>query len=824
MATNIDKALYAAPMGLAAPTEPAIEIEIENPDSVTVGIDGLEVTLEPGAEVSEDFDANLAEFMDEGALQTLASQLISDVDEDIQSRKDWESTYSEGLKLLGLKAEERTEPWSGACGVFSPILTEAVVRFQSESITEMFPAQGPVKTNIIGKKTREKEDAAARVKDDMNYQLTEVMTEYRPEHEKMLWNLPIAGSAFKKVYYDPNLRRQVSLFVPAEDVILPYGATELASCPRITHRMRKTKNDVVKLQAAGFYRELSLSDPSKDISDIQKSKDNETGFSASYDDRYQILEIHAEIDLPGFENEEDGEPTGIALPYVVTILKDTQEILSIRRNYLEDDQTRQPRQHFVHYQYVPGFGSYGFGLIHLIGGAAKSATSITRQLVDAGTLANLPGGLKARGLRIKGDDTPIAPGEFRDVDVPSGTVRDNIMPLPYKEPSQTLLALLNGIVEEARRFAATADMKISDMSAQAPVGTTLALLERQLKIMSAVQARMHFAMKQELKLLAVIIRDYTDEDYSYEAESPEGARAKRGDYRYTEIIPVSDPNAATMSQRLVQYQAAFQMSQAAPQVYNVPRLHRQMLEVLGIKNADKIIELPEDRKPTDPITENMDVLRMRPLKAFAYQDHEAHIAAHQSFMQDPRIAAAVGQNPAAQQMMAALMAHIAEHTAFAYRAQVEMNLGVPLPALDEDDDVPIHPTDEKALAPLVAAAAQRTMMQNRAQAAQQQAQAMAQNPEIQLKQAELQLKERDSQRKAQNDQYDFELGKARLELDRMKTLIDAQKGGEDPRLKAALAQQELTHKEQAHQQKLRQQAQSAALKATQRAQPKPGAQ
>ena len=824
MATNIDKALYAAPMGLAAPTEPAIEIEIENPDSVTVGIDGLEVTLEPGAEGPEDFDANLAEFMDEGALQTLASQLISDVDEDIQSRKDWENTYSEGLKLLGLKAEERTEPWSGACGVFSPILTEAVVRFQSESITEMFPAQGPVKTNIIGKKTREKEDAAARVKDDMNYQLTEVMTEYRPEHEKMLWNLPIAGSAFKKVYYDPNLQRQVSLFVPAEDVILPYGATELASCPRITHRMRKTKNDVVKLQAAGFYRELPLSDPSKDISDIQKSKDNETGFSASYDDRYQILEIHAEIDLPGFEDEEDGEPTGIALPYVVTILKDTQEILSIRRNYLEDDQTRQPRQHFVHYQYVPGFGSYGFGLIHLIGGAAKSATSITRQLVDAGTLANLPGGLKARGLRIKGDDTPIAPGEFRDVDVPSGTVRDNIMPLPYKEPSQTLLALLNGIVEEARRFAATADMKISDMSAQAPVGTTLALLERQLKIMSAVQARMHFAMKQELKLLAVIIRDYTDEDYSYEAESPEGARAKRGDYRYTEIIPVSDPNAATMSQRLVQYQAAFQMSQAAPQVYNVPRLHRQMLEVLGIKNADKIIELPEDRKPTDPITENMDVLRMRPLKAFAYQDHEAHIAAHQSFMQDPRIAAAVGQNPAAQQMMAALMAHIAEHTAFAYRAQVEMNLGVPLPALDEDDEAPIHPTDEKALAPLVAAAAQRTMMQNQAQAAQQQAQAQAQNPEIQLKQAELQLKERDSQRKAQNDQYDFELGKARLELDRMKTLIDAQKGGEDPRLKAALAQQELTHKEQAHQQKLRQQAQSATLKAMQRAQPKPGAQ
>ena len=821
MATNIDKALYAAPMGLETLTSdaPEIEIEIENPDSVTVGIDGLEIELEPGAEGPEEFDANLAEYLDEGALQTLAGQLISDVDEDLQSRKDWEKTYSDGLKLLGLKVEERTEPWSGACGVFSPILTEAVVRFQSEAITETFPAQGPVKTNIIGKKTKEKEDAAARVKDDMNYQLTEVMTEYRPEHEKMLWNLPIAGSAFKKVYFDPSLDRQVSTFVPAEDVILPYGTSELTSCPRITHRMRKTKNDILKLQAAGFYRDVELSDPTKDVTEIQKSKDDETGFSASYDDRYHIYEIHAEIDLPGYEEEN-----GIALPYVVTIIKDTQEILSIRRNYLEDDTTRQPRQHFVHYQYVPGFGSYGFGLIHLIGGAAKSATSLTRQLVDAGTLANLPGGLKSRGLRIKGDDTPIAPGEFRDVDVPSGTVRDNIMPLPYKEPSQTLLALLNGIVDEARRFAATADMKVSDMSAQAPVGTTLALLERQLKIMSAVQARMHFAMKQELKLLAAIIRDYTDEDYSYEAEAPEGARAKRGDYRYTEIIPVSDPNAATMSQRVVQYQAVLQLAQGAPQIYNMPKLHRQMLEVLGIKNADKLVELPEDKKPTDPVTENMDVLRMRPLKAFAYQDHEAHLATHQAFMQDPRIASAIGQNPMAQQMMASLMAHIAEHTAFAYRAQIEMQLGVPLPALDEDDNTPIHPADEKAVAPLIAAAAQRTMMMNQAQAAQQQAQQMAQNPELQIKQAELQLKERDSQRKAQNDQYDFELGKARLKLDHMKTMIDAQKGGEDPRLKAALAQQELTHKEQVHQQKLRQQAQTTALKAAQRAmQPRPGA-
>ena len=775
MATNIDRALTPFnPEDMGA--EPALEIEIEDPESVTIGIDGLEIQLGAEETPEGEFDANLVDEIDSGALATLASELISDYDNDLSSRKDWEETYAKGLKLLGLKYEERTEPWSGACGVFSPILTEAVVRFQSEAITELFPASGPVKTQIIGKQTREKEEAAERVQDDMNYQLTDVMVEYRPEHEKMLWNLPISGSAFKKVYYDPSLQRQVSMFVPAEDIVLPYGVSEIFSAPRITHRMRKSKNDITKLQVAGFYADVELGEPSKNIDEIQKKKDEETGFSASYDDRFLLLEVHVELNLEGFEDKDKhGEPTGIALPYVVTIIKDTQQILSIRRNWYEDDVTKHKRQHFVHYQYIPGFGSYGFGLIHLIGGAAKSATSLTRQLVDSGTLSNLPGGLKARGLRIKGDDTPIAPGEFRDVDVPSGTVRDNIMPLPYKEPSQTLLALLNQIVEEARRFAATADMQISDMSAQAPVGTTLAILERQLKVMSAVQARMHYSMKQELQLLAAIIRDYTDDSYSYEPDGEEGARAKRSDYDTTEIIPVSDPNAATMSQRVVQYQAALQLAQMAPQIYNLPQLHRQMLDILGIKNADKIVELPEDKKPQDPVSENMDVLRGKPIKAFAYQDHEAHMATHQSFMQDPKIAAAIGQNPAAQQMMSALMAHIAEHAAFAYRAQIEMALGVPLPALDADDEAPVSMQDEKNLAPLIAAAAQRTMVQNQAMAAQMQAQQQMQNPELQMAQAELQLKQAETQRKAQKDSVDAQIAAQRLQLESQRIAVDAQK-------------------------------------------------
>jgi len=793
--------------------EPAIEIAIENPDSVTVGVDGLEITLEPGAEGPEDFDANLAEFMDEGTLQTLASDLLSLVDADIQSRKDWIEAYVKGLEVLGMKYEDRTEPWSGACGVFSPLLTEAAVRFQSEMITETFPAQGPVKTKIVGEITKPKEEAAERVREDMNYMLTEKMIDYRPEHERLLFGLGLIGAAFKKVYPNPATRMPDAPYIPAEDLIMPYGAANVYTCERVTHVMRKTKNDLKRLQVAGFYREIDLGEPVRFFSDIEKKKAEDQGYSLNEDDRYQVLEIHVDYDMPGYEDED-----GIALPYVITIERGTSNVLAIRRNWEEGDDLKRKRQHFVQYTYIPGFGAYGLGFIHLIGGYARAGTSIIRQLVDAGTLSNLPGGLKARGLRIKGDDTPIAPGEFRDVDIASGAVRDNIMPLPYKEPSQVLAALLERITEEGRRLAAIADLKISDMSAQAPVGTTLAILERQLKTMSAVQARVHASLKMEFKLLKQIIRDYTDEDYSY---TPEGGdrRVKQADYDVVEVIPVSDPNAATMAQRIMQYQAALQLAQSAPQIYDQPYLHRQMLEVLGIKNAERLVATPEDQKPRDPVTENMDVLRMRPLKAFAYQDHEAHMATHQAFMQDPRIAATLGQNPMAQQMMAALMAHIAEHTAFAYRAQVEMQLGVPLPPLDEEGDTPVAPEDEKAIAPLIAAAAQRTMVQNQAMAAQQRAQQQSMDPALQMQQMELQLKAQELQRKDQDSQRDFQIAQQKLQLEQARLALDAQKNqGEPPQMKAMRAQQELTHKEQAHQQKLRQQAQAAALKAAQQAQ------
>ena len=792
---------------------PAIEIAIENPDSVTVGVDGLEITLEPGAEGPEDFDANLAEFMDEGALQTLASDLLSLVDADIQSRKDWIEAYVKGLEVLGMKYEDRTEPWNGACGVFSPLLTEAAVRFQSEMITETFPAQGPVKTKIVGEITKPKEEAAERVREDMNYLLTEKMIDYRPEHERLLFGLGLIGAAFKKVYPNPATRMPDAPYIPAEDLIMPYGAANVYTCERVTHVMRKTKNDLKRLQVAGFYREIDLGEPVRFFSDIEKKKAEDQGYSLNEDDRYQVLEIHVDYDMPGYEDED-----GIALPYVITIERGTSNVLAIRRNWEEGDDLKRKRQHFVQYTYIPGFGAYGLGFIHLIGGYARAGTSIIRQLVDAGTLSNLPGGLKARGLRIKGDDTPIAPGEFRDVDIASGAVRDNIMPLPYKEPSQVLAALLERITEEGRRLAAIADLKISDMSAQAPVGTTLAILERQLKTMSAVQARVHASLKMEFKLLKQIIRDYTDEDYSY---TPEGGdrRVKQADYDVVEVIPVSDPNAATMAQRIMQYQAALQLAQSAPQIYDQPYLHRQMLEVLGIKNAERLVATPEDQKPRDPVTENMDVLRMRPLKAFAYQDHEAHMATHQAFMQDPRIAATLGQNPMAQQMMAALMAHIAEHTAFAYRAQVEMQLGVPLPPLDEEGDTPVAPEDEKAIAPLIAAAAQRTMVQNQAMAAQQRAQQQSMDPTLQMQQMELQLKAQELQRKDQDSQRDFQIAQQKLQLEQARLALDAQKNqGEPPQMKAMRAQQELTHKEQAHQQKLRQQAQAAALKAAQQAQ------
>ena len=751
MATNFDKGLYQAPQGLDALEQDAapIEIEIIDPEAVHIGIDGLEIDIEKDETDGEDFDANLAEFIDESSIQSMAGDLVGDIDNDRASRKDWEKTYTEGLKLLGLNYEERTEPWSGASGVFHPMITEAVVRFQSETITEMFPASGPVRTKIIGRDTPDKKEAAVRVENDMNYELTEVMREFRPEQERMLWSLPATGSAFKKVYFDPNLGRQVSMFIPAEDIILPYGTTDMDTCYRVTHVMRKTKNDLIKLQQAGFYRDCDLSESPKDTSDIQKAKDKETGFSDLNDDRFTLYEVHVDLDLAGFEDmDKDGEPTGIALPYVVTLIKGSNEVLAIRRNWKEDDDLKLKRQHFVHYQYIPGFGAYGFGLFHLIGGFAKSATSIMRQLVDAGTLSNLPGGLKSRGLRIKGDDTPIAPGEFRDVDIGSGALRDNILPLPYKEPSQVLYTLLGNIVEEGRRFAATADMKVSDMSGQAPVGTTLALLERQLKVMTAVQARLHYAFKQELRLLAAIIRDYTDPDYDYVPDDNKDERAKAEDYAYVDIIPVSDPNAATMSQRVVQYQAVIQMAQMAPDIYNLPQLHRNMLEVLGIKNADKLVPLPEDQKPTDPVTENMNLLKGEPTKAFLNQDHDSHIKVHMSMIQDPGIMEAVGQNPKAPMIQAALMAHVAEHAGFKYRKQIEEQLGMALPP--EDEKLP--PQIEQALSGMMAQAAQQALQMNQQQVQQQQAQQQQQDPLVQMQQQELQIKGQELQIKGQEMQ------------------------------------------------------------------------
>jgi hypothetical protein len=767
MATsNFDKALYQAPQGIEslAENESPLEIEIVDPEEVNIHAGDMDISIKPGEEDEEGFNDNLAEYLDEGALSSLAGDLDGDIDQDRGSRKEWEKAYTEGLKLLGLQIEQRTEPWDGACGVFHPMITEAVVRFQAETITETFPAQGPVRTKLLGKETPELKEKAANVENDMNYELTETMKEFRPEHERMLWSLPATGSAFKKVYYDPGLGRQVSVFVPAEDIILPYGATDMDTCYRVTHVMRKTKNEILKLQQAGFYLDVELPDATKEKNDIKQAKDKETGFSDLNDDRYTLYECHVDLDLEGYKDvDENGEETGIGLPYVVTLIKGSNEVLSIRRNWEEGDELKLKRQHFVHYQYIPGFGAYGFGLFHLIGGFAKSATSIMRQLVDAGTLSNLPGGLKSRGLRIKGDDTPIAPGEFRDVDVASGNIRDSILPLPYKEPSNVLFNLLNQIVDEGRRFAATADMNVSDMSAQAPVGTTLALLERQLKVLTAVQARVHFSLKQELKLLKNLIRDYTDTSYTYEPEYG-SKRAKKEDYDLVDVIPVSDPNAATMSQRVVQYQAVIQMAQMAPQIYDLPQLHRSMLDVLGIKNAEKLVPLPDDQKPTDPISENQAVLKGKPLKAFMYQDHQAHISVHMSLLQNPAIMQIVGQNPMAQQMVASLQAHMAEHAGYMYRQKVEQQLGVPMPP--EDEKLP--PQLELALSSMMAQAANQVLQQDQAQAAQMQAQQAAQDPVLQMQQQELAIRQAEVQIKAKKQQAEEDLATVKMGLEKEK--------------------------------------------------------
>ena len=768
----MDKGLYAAPVGLEALAAqhgtPDIEIEIEDPEAVHINMDGLEIDIEPAEPSDEDFDANLAEYLPESVLATLSSDLISDFEEDLSSRKDWIQTYVDGLELLGLKIEERSEPWEGACGVYHPLMSEALVKFQAETMQATFPAAGPVKTQIIGKETPEKKAAAIRVQEDMNYQLTDVMNEYRPEHERMLWGLGLSGNAFKKVYFDPSLNRQVSIFVPAEDLVVPYGASDLASAQRITHVMRKTENDVRRLQVAGFWRDVDLGEPENTLDEVEKKIAEKMGFRASMDDRYKILEICVDLDLKGYEHtDEDGEETGIAIPYIVTLDKSSGEVLAIRRNWEPDDKTQQKRQHFVHYGYIPGFGFYCFGLVHLVGAFAKSGTSLIRQLVDAGTLSNLPGGFKARGMRVKGDDTPIAPGEFRDVDVPSGTIKDNLMTLPYKEPSQTLLALLNQIVEDGRRFANVADMNISDMSANSPVGTTLAILERTLKVMSAIQARVHFSMKQELKLLKVIIADYTPEDYDY--EPTEGSRrAKKSDYKNVDVIPVSDPNAATMAQKIVQYQAVLQLAQSAPQMYNMPLLHRQMLEVLGIKNGSKLIPMEDDHKPSDPISENQNILMMKPTKAFLYQDHQAHITVHMSMMNDPKIAQLLQNNPQAKQMQAAMMAHVNEHLGFEYRKQIEKQLGMPLPAQFDESGEEDHmsPEIEARLSPLLAQAAQQLLQSNQSQEAQQKAQQQAQDPLVQMQQQELQLKAQEIKIKEQKLKIDAAAKEDQMEIER----------------------------------------------------------
>ena len=757
----IDKALTPSVMtGMG----PEIEIEIEDPESVTIGIDGLEVELTPDEETADDFDSNLAEYMDESVMQALASDLIADFDKDIADRRDWAETYVEGLKLLGLKYEDRTEPWNGACGVFHPMLTESVVRFQSESIMETFPAAGPVKTQIIGKDDAKTQEAALRVRDDMNYQLTSEMQEYRPEHEKLLWNLPIAGSAFKKVYFDPSKGRQVSMFIPAEDIVVPYGASSIESADRVTHVMRKTANEMAVLQQGGFYRDIELGEPNSELDDIEKRKAEESGMSATSDSRYRVLEMHVHLDLEGFEDlDKKGDPTGVALPYVVTIDKTSGEIIAIRRNWYEEDSLHIKRQHFVHYQYIPGFGFYGYGLIHLIGGYAKSATMIIRQLVDAGTLSNLPGGLKSRGLRIKGDDTPIEPGEFRDVDVSSGSIRDNILPLPYKEPSQVLFGLFQNIVQEGRAFASAGDLKISDMSGSAPVGTTLALLERTLKVMSAVQARLHYAMRQEFKLLKAIIRDYTPEEYDY--EPVEGSRmAKQGDYDMTEVLPVSDPNAATMAQKVVQYQAVIQLAQQAPQLYDLPLLHRQMIEVLGVKNASKLVPLEEDLKPVDPVQENQNLLMGKPVKAFIQQNHEAHIAVHMAAMQDPKLMKIVGQSPMAQQIQAALLAHVNEHVAFEYRRQIETELGLPMPTEEENENM--DEATASQVAQFAAKASLRLLQRDQAEASQEQAQQQQQDPVVQMQQQELQIKQGELQLKQSKLKVDASEAADRLALER----------------------------------------------------------
>jgi len=753
--------------------EADLEIEIVNPESVSMETSdgGVVIDFDPNAmdEDGTEHDANLAEYIEESELNAISSELVSSYQSDRDSRGDWEETYINGLDLLGLKHADRTVPWDGACGVFHPLLTESVIRFQAQAIQELFPAAGPVKTAVVGALTVEKQEQANRVKDYLNYLLTERMTEYRSETEKMLFSLPLAGSAFRKVYFDPNMGRPCSMFVPAEDFVVSYGAADLTTCERATHVMKRSKNDVRKLQVSGFYLDVDLPAPSPDTGEIQRKYNELTGDSANYDmdSRHTILEIQVDLDLPGFEDTEGGEPTGIGLPYVVSIDKSSRIVLSIRRNWYEDDELKQKREHFVHYQYMPGLGFYGFGLIHMIGGLAKSATSLLRQLVDAGTLSNLPGGLKARGLRIKGDDTPIMPGEFRDVDVPGGAIRDNISFLPYKEPSAVLYQLMGDIVEEGRRFASAADVKVADMNAEAPVGTTLAILERTMKVMSAVQSRLHASMRRELRILSGIVRDFGPTEYPYELVSGELTLEDFDDR--VDIIPVSDPNAGTMAQRIMQYQAALQLAAQAPDMYDLPLLHRQMLEVLGIRDTEDIIPDEDVINPSDPVTENMHIINGEPVKAFMYQDHEAHIQSHMAMVQDPKILELLGQSPTAQATQAAMAAHLSEHVAFQYRREIEKELGVPLPSPEE----PLPDDIEYRLSQLVAPAAEQLLAKDQQEAEMQKQQEEAEDPVLQMQRQELEIKQQQAQAKAQAEMAKINLdmqkaiSKDQLERDRL---------------------------------------------------------
>ena len=740
-----------SPFNLDGADEQPIEIEIQDVDPET----GEEVYMSYSEDTEEvpEFDANLAEYLDDDYLYGLANDLIHDYDNDRNSRKDWEDTYKDGLDLLGLKYDDRMEPWPGACGVNHPLLLEAVVRFQAEMITETLPASGPVSTEIFGKQTPEKQAAAERVAADMNYQIMKKMPEFRNEQERTFWAQALIGSAFKKVYFDPTLGRQTSVFIPAEDFVVSYGTSDLASCPRATYVMRKSHNELRKLQVSGFYKDVEIEKPAKHTEKIQDAKDKEGGYSAIYDDRHILLEMMVDLNLEGFEDlGEDGEPTEIALPYVVTIEKTSMEIIGIRRNWKEDDKLKTKKQYYVHYPYVPADGFYGFGLIQIIGGFAKSATSIVRQLVDAGTLSNLPAGFKTRGMRVLGDDTPISPGEFKDVDIPSGALKDNILPLPYKEPSAVLYQLLQTVVDEGRRMGSVADLKVADMNGQTPVGTTLAILERTLKVMSAVQSRVYYALDQELKLLADIIKDSGDEGYDI-VFTDDKPHSRAEDYGNVEITPTSNPNASTMAQRVMQYQAAVQLAQQTPQIYDLANLHRQMLEALGIENVESLIPSSKETKPMDPVSENMNLMKGTKVKAFIYQDHMAHMTIHTNLLNDPKMAQAFQNMTNGQQIQAAIQAHVMEHAAFQYRAEMEQMMGVELPKPDEE-----IPADmETKLSKLLAEASDMLLQKDQNEAAQQQAQQQAQDPVIQMQQKELAIKEMEVKGKLDIEQKKIDL-------------------------------------------------------------------